>query len=205
MENANIKAENTLFYGTSVGVTVSVQLATLIKDSTALAGNFQSFINHFGGSYNLISEYCFKGMSEEEMLEKYDYRFNVLKLFEREKYIPPIIYFVNSYSKKDLIKQCLPFMEGLYNLPYFNNDIEIILYGDKKGHAARVGLEEALPLIKLVFERKIYKYYDTGYLQSKKIKELEEGNSNSKKIKKNIKNSSKNLKKLIKKVKRKLL
>jgi hypothetical protein len=182
MENSNIKPENTLFYGTSVGGTVSVQLATLIKKSTALAGNFQSFINHFGGSYKFITEYCFKGMSEEEMLDKYDYRFNILKLFEKEQYIPPIIYFVNSYSKKDLKDQCLPFIEGLYKLDYFNNDIEIIMYSNKKGHISRVGLEEALPLVSLILERKIYKYYDTGYLLKKENERLKKENKDLKKL-----------------------
>jgi len=163
VENFGVENENILFYGTSVGGFSSVMLATLFKKSTALVGNPQILIsNHYTKPYNNIKKYCFNDKSEEEILEKYSYRFNVFDLFKRENYVPHVIYLVNAQSKRDLYKQCMPFIKELGKLPTFNdNDVEVIIYHDEDGHVGRVARTIAIPLIKLVLNRKIYRYYDS--------------------------------------------
>lgn len=108
-------------------------------------------------------------------------------MFEREKYTPPMIYFVNANSKVDIIDQCVPFIEDLADLDHTDNDIEIIVYHDEKGHPSRIFTEEAYPLIKKVLERKIYRYYNRSDYPDKKIqvlnRELSEINNEKKKLK----------------------
>jgi len=159
-ENFRIKNENILFYGTSVGGFSSLMMATLFKKSTALVGNPQIIVsNHFTKPYENIKKYCFNGLDEETIFKKYGHRLNVVELFKRENYVPHIIYLVNAQSKRDLYKQCLPFIGDLGKLPNFNdNDVEIIIYHDIDGHVARVSRKVAIPLIKLVLKRKIYNY-----------------------------------------------
>ena len=167
VENFEVENKNILFYGTSVGGFSSIMLATLFKKSTALVGNPQILIsNHYDSPYNNIKKYCFNDQCEEKILEKYSYRFNVFDLFKRESYIPHIIYLVNAKSKRDLYKQCVPFIRELGKLSSFNdNDVEVIIYHDKDGHVGRVTRTVAIPLIKLVLDRKIY-YYEENITTS---------------------------------------
>ncbi|KZX13685.1 hypothetical protein [Methanobrevibacter filiformis] len=182
MNNRKIQPENTLFYGTSAGGVSAVQLATFIKKSTALAGNFQSRVKYFKNisHYLHVINYCFKGINEETVLKEYGERFDMIRFFKKEKYVPPIIYYVNAYSENDLTEQCIPFIKGLGQLPNIDNDVEILIYHDENGHSSRIGLNEALPLIKGVLDRKIYKYYDTFSVPSLTLKKVKKQNLNLK-------------------------
>ena len=133
-KKAKINPEDILFYGSSGGGFTSIQLASLIRNSTALTNNSQFILKNFNlsGHYDDILNTCFNGLTEKEVLEEYGYRLNVLKMFSKEKYIPKIIYCVNASSRRDLILQLIPFIKGLNDLPYFNDNIEIIIYYDKK-------------------------------------------------------------------------
>lgn len=160
VENVGIYNKNILFYGTSVGGFSSIMLATLFKKSTALVGNPQILIsNHYNKPYDNIKKYCFDNKDEDIIMGRYSYRFNVFDLFKKEGYVPHVIYLVNAQSKRDLYKQCIPFVRELGKLKTFNdNDIELIIYHDPDGHLGRVTRTIAIPLIKLVLNRRIYCY-----------------------------------------------
>lgn len=160
MNNNNIAPENTLFYGSSSGGHASVQLATLIKKSTALASNFQSFVIHSRTqlSFEKFKKYCFKDLDEETILNDYAHRFEVLELFKKQNYVPHIIYMCNVLSEVDINEQCLPFIKGLTEL-CSDNDIELILYWDKRGHTSRVHFNDAYPLIKSILYKHDHNYY----------------------------------------------
>lgn len=160
--NHKIKNQDILFYGTSAGGGFSsVMLSTLFKKSTTLVGNPQLIVpNHYQRPFDNIKKYCFNDLDDETLLKEYGYRFNTFDLFKREKYIPHIIYLVNAQSKRDLYKQCIPFLEELGKFPDFNNnEVEIIVYHDEDGHSARLSRSICIPLIKLVLDRNIYNYY----------------------------------------------
>jgi len=158
--NIKIKENNILFYSSSGGGFTSIQLATLIKGSTALVNNSQMIIkNYYPQFFDRLKNSCFEGLDEETILEKYGYRLNVLEMFKREEYIPPIIYFVNGGSYADIHNQCIPFIEGLSKLPFFEkeNNVEVIIYRDEKGHAP-LSNEESINLIKLISKKRLYNY-----------------------------------------------
>lgn len=212
MENRSIFPENTLFYGTSSGGHASVQLATLIKNSTALISNFQSFMIHSRTkhSFEKIRKYCFDGMDEKDILDEYACRFEVLELFKKENYVPPIIYMVNLLSEVDIMEQCLPFIKGLTEV-YSHNDVEIILHWDPKGHSSRVDFKDAYPFIKSVLyrDKDNYKYYENDikcfkkFITARNTKKILKLKKENEYLKNTIENYQKNpLSKIISKLNR---
>ncbi len=175
-KNKNIKYENILHYGTSSSGFGGVQLATMLKGSTALVGNFNYdiFKQHVLSAIENLKKFCFNGLDEDTIVKKYGYRVNVVKLFKKMNYIPPIIYHVNAHADVDLMDQCIPFIEeiGKSKIKSYENDIEIMICNDDWGHKSRVTFVEAYPLIKLILERKMYKYYNTSRMQPIAYKEL---------------------------------
>ena len=90
LERLDLKRENLFFYGSSMGGFTSLQLATMVKDSTAIADIPQlEFQNHV--SYDRIKPYCFPGMSNAEIWDKYKHRFDVIELMKKEDYIQKAI------------------------------------------------------------------------------------------------------------------
>jgi len=199
VENRNIKYENILFYGTSSSGFAAVMLATMIKDSTALVGNFNYdiFKTHFQRLIDNLKEICFNGLDEDTIIKKYGYRVNIVELFKKMDYIPPIIYHVNVNSDVDLIDQCLPFIRSLSetNINSSENDIEVIICHDDNGHRSRVSFIEAYPLIKLILDRKLYKYYNSAMMQPITHQQLNNCVNNNKNLKKKIKQQEKVMKK----------
>lgn len=74
------------------------------------------------------------GMSDEEIINAVKFRLDCNELFKKEKYVPPITYYVNANSKLDLNNHGLPFMEELLKNPYFKDDFHIHFYHDHNGH-----------------------------------------------------------------------
>lgn len=131
--NQNIRNDNIAFIGSSGGGTASIMLATLIKGSKALVNNNQFYvlnyyqkppikkvINFLKNSFNIENE--------DELLEKIKYRIDVVELFKKCDYVPPITYYVNSESKLDLNNQFFPFVNEIVNLTFFKNDLLVYFY-----------------------------------------------------------------------------
>ncbi len=149
-KNLEIKQKNILFYGSSGGGFTSIQLATLIKKSTALVNNSQFILRNFNlsGHYDDMIKTCFKKI-DGEYLNKYEYRLNVLEMFKKEEYIPPIIYYVNAGSQRDINKQCIPFINGISELSFFDDNIQIFLYNSENEHDP-LNKKDSIKLIKMV-------------------------------------------------------
>ncbi|MBF4468092.1 MAG: hypothetical protein ISP01_01675 [Methanobrevibacter arboriphilus] len=171
IHTSKIKEEHVLFYGTSAGGFVSAMLATMIKGSTAFVGNFQYSILKVHAKTHLenMKKYCFEGLNNETIKSEYGYRIDLIEMFKKEKYVPPIIYYVNANSKVDILGQCVPFIKDLEKLDYSDNDIEIIIYHDENGHRSRVIYGEAYEFIQMILKRKIYRYYNRSPVPNKKI------------------------------------
>lgn len=126
--------ENILFYGSSGGGFSSIQLGTLIKNSNVLINNAQFFVLNFYKNpveklFNFLNK-SFGG--DENIFELIDYRLDVIELFKKEEYVPRIIYYVNTESKDDICNQYIPFLEKLFNLPFFKNDFHVCFYKEYK-------------------------------------------------------------------------
>lgn len=197
ISNVKIKEENVLFYGTSSGGFVSSTLATLIKGSTAFVGNFQYSIFKVHTKIHLknMQKYCFEGLDDKKIRENYGYKVNLIELFKKEKYIPPIIYYVNANSKVDILGQCVPFIKDLEKLDYSDNDIEIIIYHDENGHRSRVTYEETYDFIQMILKRKIHRCYNRSPNPNKQIIEINRENHEIKAKLENMENKIKKLNK----------
>ena len=109
-------------------------------------------------------------MEKEEILKKFKYRFNVYELFKKEKYVPPITYYVNVLSHRDIEIQAKPLIEELCEFNYFNN-LDMHFYSEKKKDP-----HHPLPLKKTIA---IIKDFSKNYLNNfVNIENLKE-NSNS--------------------------
>lgn len=134
--NQNINQNNILFYGSSGGGFVSICMGTLIKDSKVLVNNTQfSILNYYdthkNNLFKLLKEY-FPNSSQGEIIKKINYRLDTIELFKKEKYFPPITYYINLESKPDLIRHCLPFIDEIKNLKFFHDNFTIHFYREKK-------------------------------------------------------------------------
>ena len=119
LERLNLKRENLFFYGSSMGGFTSLQLATMVKDSTALADIPQlEFQNHV--SYERIKPFCFPGLSNAEIWDRFKHRFDVIELMKKEDYIPKAI-LVLDCGDRDINTQYIDFIKHLNQLPQLSN------------------------------------------------------------------------------------
>ena len=132
----NILQNNILFYSSSGGGFASVGLGTLIKGSKVIIDNSQLFIMNFhkGDIDNLfnILHKEFPDLTQTEIIEKINYRLNVIELFKKYEYIPPIHYYVNLESDEDLFHQCIPFIKEIKKLKSYNDNLTLFFYRDEK-------------------------------------------------------------------------
>lgn len=115
----DLKQENLFFYGSSMGGFTSLQLATMVRDSTAISDIPQlEFQNHV--SYNKIKPYCFPGLSDDEIWNRFKHRFDVIELMKKEDYIPKA-FLIFDCSDRDINTQYIDFIKGINNLPDISN------------------------------------------------------------------------------------
>ncbi len=135
-KNQNIYSNNVLFYGSSGGGFTSIGLGALIKGSKVLVNNSQmNILNYHEFHINnlfriLLKEY--PGLTKNQIIRRFGYRLDVVKLFRKEKYVPPITYYVNAESDDDFYNHCIPFINDIKKLPFFNNDLTIHFYREIK-------------------------------------------------------------------------
>lgn len=155
----NLKRENIIFYGSSMGGFTSLQLATMVKDSIALADIPQlEFQNHV--SYERVKPYCFPGLSDEEIWNRFKHRFDVIELMKKEDYIPKAIIVFNC-SNRDINTQYLDFIKKINVLPTITNNknrIKIVFnYIDRH---APLSNEESLEFANGVTSKNLMAYID---------------------------------------------
>lgn len=132
MKNQKIFPNNTLFYSSSGGGFTSVCLGTLIKGSKVIMNNAQLFImnfieEHVNDLFRIL-EKEFSELNRDEIINTINYRLNVIELFKKENYIPSMHYYVNLESDQDYYKQCIPFINELKKLPYYENNLTLFPY-----------------------------------------------------------------------------
>ena len=161
IENQKIFQNNVLFYGNSGGGFTSVCLGTLIKGSKVLINNAQLFIMNFHESHInhlfRILEGEFLGLSRSEIMDIINYRINTIKLFEKENYIPPIHYYVNTESDEDFHDQCIPFLNELKELPNYQDNLTLFPYKQKmKQPHWPLSTDESVKILQLFLKQYLY-------------------------------------------------
>jgi hypothetical protein len=148
-----IKNKDILFFGSSGGGFTSIILSTLIRNSQAMVNHPQFFCNKWKGHFEKVINFCFDDLDSETILTKYGYRFNVIELFNREKYMPPITYLINIDSKLDTQYQLIPFINSLNSFKYFN-PFNILVYQNDNEHNGLLNMDETIKLIKNHFRKR---------------------------------------------------
>lgn len=143
-----IEHENILFFGSSGGGFTAIILSTFIKNSTVMVNNPQILLTKWKGLFNTMIEKCFENMDLETILKEYGYRFDVIELFKCEKYMPKITYIVNIDSKDDILNHFTHFINSLASFEYFDEQVNILIYQDERGHDGIYDTQKTIKMIK---------------------------------------------------------
>ena len=136
-DKLNILNENILFYGSSMGGFMSLMLATMVKQSTALADIPQFNLMHMKYHWDDFKEFSFKNCTEEYIIKNYGYRFSFIEMMKKEKYVPNAFLVLNYTHPEDAkIHYQQFFSEKLCEVPFneVSNNFKIIINGRNKGH-----------------------------------------------------------------------
>ena len=96
-----------------MGGFTSLQLVIMVKDSIALADIPQlEFQNHV--SYDRVKPFCFPGLSDEEIWDRFKHRADVIELMKKENYIPKAT-IVFDCSNRDINTSYLDFIKKSTN------------------------------------------------------------------------------------------
>ncbi|MBQ6511718.1 hypothetical protein [Methanobrevibacter sp.] len=114
---------------------MSIQLATMMKDSTALAEIPQFELSRWL-YWDRLKRYVFNDLDDDEIIERYGYRIDVLEMMKKEKYVPKLVLLLDFSSKTDVKLQYLDFFEKLSEFPFTGqeNKIKIVIEGKNIGH-----------------------------------------------------------------------
>ena len=137
-KNTENSYNNVIFFGSSQGGYMSLQLATLIKNSIAIAEIPQ--INLFNMIYfnQTLKKIIFPNISDEELKEKILHRLDIVELIKKEKYIPNAYLILDCSCEGDFLIQYKLLFDRLNELPYVDNNnvnkIRVRIDGKNKGH-----------------------------------------------------------------------
>lgn len=118
-----ISNEDVIFYSSSMGGFMSIQLATMMPGSIACPDIPQTDLQNFW-MYDELINTIFDGC----LPDKLKYRFDCIELMKKKEYIPKI-YFIMDIYNNDLNKQFYPFFTRLHDLNKYstNNTIKILI------------------------------------------------------------------------------
>jgi len=153
MTKMSVKAEDTLFYGSSGGGFMSMVLAGYIKGSKALVNNPQTIIpNYYQTHVNRLLEAAHPSLPTEESAKKYITRLNVLEFFKEINYMPYIFYLQNTACDHDVVKHFMPFVRGLNTLKdtLTYNRLTVEMYSNKEQGHNPLELEDTIYYINKV-------------------------------------------------------
>lgn len=132
---------------------MAIILSTLCKGSAVMVNNPQIILtNYYKKHFNYMLKVCFDE-TDLELLDKNEHRFNAIKTFEQEEYIPDLTYIVNMYSLADVKNQLIPFLNGISKMAYLDDQVTIKLYSDESGHSGVLGKKETIDMLKDHFRK----------------------------------------------------
>ncbi|MEE0938322.1 hypothetical protein [Methanobrevibacter sp.] len=161
-EYLNIKNENILFYGSSLGGFNSIQLGTLVRNSKVLADVPQLTLEN-ANYVRYIMPILFPDLTNEEIKYRFDYRLNILDLIKREKYIPNAIMIFDA-GEVDIKEHYTHFFSQLNGLTDAENSnrIKIIINPLNEHHF--MSMEETLTVIQQACDNDLMCFGDEIHL-----------------------------------------
>ena len=111
----NYKNENVIFYSSSMGGFMSIQLATMLPGTVAWADIPQTDLDNF------VIYKDWEVIFENENIGDYKDRYKCIEFIKKSKTMPKIFLNIDCYID-DLANQFYPFINGLQNLDFYNPD-----------------------------------------------------------------------------------
>lgn len=109
-----VPSSNVLFYGSSAGGFMSLILAGHIKESKALVNSPQTCLTKWLKTpVKQVFDLSYPGLTIDEIMQQYPDRINVMRFFQKIKYVPEIHYLQNAYCEIDMKDHVIPFIEWL--------------------------------------------------------------------------------------------
>ncbi len=149
-------ADNHVFYyGSSAGGFMSIVLATIHKESTAIVNNPQTYVyKYYEKAYQAMYKNIFPGMSDAEIHKTYSDRLSITSVIKKFKYTPKIIYFQNRHCKTDMANHLIPFMKNLDKYNINSASIHFVLYNDKDSGHNPLSKHKTLKYIEMIVNGK---------------------------------------------------
>ena len=151
INNISISRNNVIFYGSSLGGFISIMLSILIKNTKSIAEIPQFDVSLWHFTWPHLKRFCFNNLDETTILEKYGYRLDIIRMMEKEDYIPNSYIIVDCSHEYDFKNINMPFFKRLDELPYGNEkfNLKFRFDGKNQGHAP-LSYEKSFGLIKNV-------------------------------------------------------
>ena len=134
-DKLQLNNEQVLFYGSSMGGTAAIMLSTLLPNSISIADipilDIKNNIH-----WKDIKKYCFENENIGEFIQNFNYRLNVIDLFNREHFIPNTYLLMDFSVESDCVEQYIPFFNSLKNMQFDKKDLNMKIRIDRKqmGH-----------------------------------------------------------------------
>ncbi|MEB6262258.1 prolyl oligopeptidase family serine peptidase [Mammaliicoccus sciuri] len=152
----DIENRNIFYYGSSAGGFMSIALATMHSETTAIVNNPQTYVyNYYKTTVDALYEAIFPGMIKNDIQKEFSARLSITSLFRVCKRTPKIYYIQNRLSKFDMDKHLNPFIKMLDKYGIDSTPINFILYNDKSAGHNPLSKEKTLEFIELVIRKSI--------------------------------------------------
>ena len=137
IETLGFNKKKVIFYGSSLGGFMSIMLATMIKNSVAIAEIPQLDVTNWTKHWSLLRENLFDNLPDDTIKQRFGYKLDVINLMKIENYIPNAYLLLDCSYDYDFRNIYLPFFNRLNELPYDErkNNLKIKITGKNKGHA----------------------------------------------------------------------
>lgn len=137
IENIGFENKNVIFYGSSLGGFMSIMLATMIKNSVAIAEIPQLDVTNWTKHWGRLKTNLFDDLADDYIKQRFGYKLDVIELMKIENYIPNAYLLLDCSHDYDFKNIYLPFFNRLNELPYDErkNNLKIKITGKNKGHA----------------------------------------------------------------------
>ncbi len=153
LDKINIKNKDAYFFGSSGGGFNSIMLATLFKDSTAIAYNPQTSLVRY---FKTVIEQLFNavyGENYDEEINNNMWRISLSDFMAKNNNTPKLFYVINLGCKFDVESHLMPFIKEVSEMGYSENIQIIGFYNKELGHSIFSKLQ-TIDLIKSIVERK---------------------------------------------------
>lgn len=155
-DQLNIENNKVVYCGSSAGGFMSMYLATLHKESTAVVNNPQCYVDRYDKTnVEKLYKNIFPDYSRDYIKKQFAVRISITSLFRIQKYVPKIYYIQNRLCKTDMNRHYTPFCSFLDKYNINSTNIKFILYNNKKMGHNPISRESTVDFVNQVLEDRI--------------------------------------------------